>query len=104
MIPLTEAEERARVEAFIEGAARRIARYRLQTPAVLFLEMHRPLAGVASQATHFLAPLLAPFVGLAGLEDLALLLSKGEYVERLIERVEATVGEPGQEGAEDGAL
>ncbi len=104
MNALTEAEERARVEALIERAARSIARYGLQAPAVLFLEMHRPLAGIASQATSFFAPLLVPFLGMEQVEDMALLLSKGEYVDALIGRVEATVGRGKGGEPEDGAL
>ncbi len=103
MIEPTEGEQQARVDSLIERAAQRIARYRLQAPAVLFLEMHKPLAGIASQATHFLAPLLVPFLGTERIEDLALLLSKGEYVDRLIERVQAA-GQGRREEGEDGPL
>ena len=103
MIPLNQTEEQARVERLIERAAERIARYRLQSPAVLFLEMHRPLAGVASQLVHFASPFFAPFLGLERVEDLALLLSKGEYVDRLIDRIEGTQGQAHRE-TQDGAL
>ena len=104
MIPLSEAEEQARVDGLIESAAQRVARYRLQGPAVLFLEMHKPLAGIASQFVHFVSPFMAPFLGISRLEDLALLLSRRDYVDRLIDRLDATPQPPQREETGDGAL
>ena len=100
--PQTDDERRA--EAVIERLALRIAKYRLQAPAVLFLEMHRPIAWLGAQAIHFFAPLVVPFVGAEAPNDLALVLSDGERVRRLIDRIESTMGAPRSAGEEDGAL
>ena len=79
----------------LERIASRVAKYRLQTPAVLFLEMHKPLHGLAWHATHFVSPLLAPLLGFNRMEDLAWLFSSKENVERLIEKIEAAAAPAG---------
>jgi hypothetical protein len=78
---LTEEES----AALIEKAASEIARRGLQAPAILLLEMHRPLSFVTSHATVAFAPFLVPFLGFNAVNDYSRLFSKREHVERLIE-------------------
>jgi len=80
---LTEQQER-----FLESIARRIHAYGLETPAVLFLEMHKPLAFIGSQAFLVASPVFAPFIGMDRVEAFAELMSEPDHVERLIQRLE----------------
>ena len=82
-----EADAAAR-EAWIERLAQGVARRGLETPAMLFLEMHKPLCFFASQGLLFAMPLLGGFLGPREVERLARLLDSQENVDRLIGRIE----------------
>jgi hypothetical protein len=75
-------------DAFIERIANHVVRRRLEAPAVLFLEMHRPISFIASQGLFFCAPFLGLFVSPEGIERFARLLDTPQGVDRLIERIE----------------
>jgi len=68
--------------------ARKIVSRRLETPAILFLEMHKPLAFLASQSVLVASPVLVPIFGREGVERYSQLLSTQENVELLIRRIE----------------
>ena len=74
--------------ALIDACAQRIVEYGLETPAVFFLEMHKPLSFLGSQALLFASPCLAPFLGLQRTEDFAALLSDPDNVDLLLDRIE----------------
>lgn len=78
----------AQRDALIETCARRIVAYGLETPAVFFLEMHKPLSFLGSQALLFASPCLAPFLGLQRTEEFAGLLNDPHNVDRLLDRIE----------------
>ncbi|MFI5385847.1 MAG: hypothetical protein ACHQ50_06970 [Fimbriimonadales bacterium] len=82
--PLTE-EKR---DALLDRAAHEIRKRKLEIPAILFLEMHKPLAYVGSHAALAFSPFLVPFVGFDNLDNYSLLLSERANVERLIQRLE----------------
>ena len=82
---LTEAEE----EALIEKAALEIERRKLQAPALMFLESHKPLAFLTSQASITFAPFIAPFLGFDFVNNYSRLFAKRENVERLLQRIES---------------
>lgn len=82
--PLTEEEK----NEVIESLAKKIAGRRLEMPAVLFLEMHKPLSFVASQSLLVAMPLLAPLFGAQGIADLSKLLAERDSLEMLIRRIE----------------
>lgn len=75
-------------DALLERIARGIVQRGMSAPAVLFLEMNKPLTFVASQSLVVLTPFLAPFVGVENVYRYSRLLEKRENVERLIERIE----------------
>lgn len=74
-------EERALLDGLADGLARR----RLGTVAILFLDSAKPLGFVASQLLHAFHPIL----GGRSLERVARLLERRGAVELLIRRLEA---------------
>lgn len=82
--PLTDEQK----NEVIESLAKKIAGRRLETPAVLFLDMHKPLSFIASQSMLVAMPFLAPFFGAQGVADLSKLFSERDNVEALITRIE----------------
>jgi hypothetical protein len=82
---LTEQETEALL-AKLEAAVRK---RRMETPAVLFLEMNKPLARIAGNAAIVFLPFLAPFVGTENVHNYSRLLMDRENVEKLICRLEA---------------
>jgi hypothetical protein len=84
---LTEQETEALL-AKLEG---QIRKRKLETPAILFLEMHMPLCRVLGNAMIVFTPFLAPFVGIDNVHSYSRLLMERKNVENLISRLE---GEP----------
>lgn len=84
-------------DALIEKAANEIKKRKMQVPAILAIEMHRPLSYVAANAAVTMAPFLVPFLGFDSVNDYSRLLTKGENVDRLIAKLE----EPDREDSED---
>lgn len=72
----------------IERIARRVVAMRLETPAVLWLEMNKPLAFIASQALVVGTPLLGLVLNPEDLIAFGNLLRDRRGVERLIDRIE----------------
>src|SRR5213083_1089019 len=72
----------------IERIASAIVKRRMETPAILFLEMHKPLSFIASQGLVVASPLIAPLVGLDNVPMATKLIEKRENVELLIKRIE----------------
>ncbi len=84
-------------DAILERIAQGVVRRGMSAPAVLFLELNKPLAFVASQSLLVLTPFLAPFVGIENVHRVSRLLEKRENVERLVERIEQLEHERQQE-------
>jgi hypothetical protein len=81
-------------EVLIEKAASKIAQRKLETPAILALEMHKPVAYISSQAAIVFSPFLVPFLGFDNINNYSRLFAKKENVERLITRLETKRLEP----------
>lgn len=92
MLPDYEITEEER-DQVIEKWARKIVGKGLETPAILFLEMHKPLTFLASQGLLVGMPFLAPFLGVDVVHKYSKLLERRENVELLIRRVEELVSE-----------
>ena len=75
-------------DCMLDRVAREVVRRRLEVPAVLALEMHRPLTFLGSQALVVFTPMLAPAFGLENLQKLSKLLEDRENLDRLIDRIE----------------
>lgn len=84
-------------DAILERIAQGVVRRGMAVPAVLFLELNKPLSFVASQSLIVLTPFLAPFVGIENVHRYSRLLEKRDNVERLIERIEQLEHENRQE-------
>lgn len=75
-------------ERLLDKAACEIKRRKMEMPAVLFLEMHKPLSFLGSQAAVVFSPMLVPFLGFDTMNDYSRLLSNRENVEALLSRLE----------------
>ena len=84
--PSEPTEEQARI---IDGLCREIARRRLTTPALFYLEISRPLNYVGSQFLHFIRPILSVMLDTRSLELFASFLEKRGSVETLVARLES---------------
>jgi hypothetical protein len=78
-------EERDRI---IEKVAIGIVRRGMETPAILFLEMHKPVSFLASQSLVVISPFTAPFIGMENVQIASKLMEDRENIERLIRRIE----------------
>jgi len=81
---LTEEE----TETLLQKAANEIARRKLQAPAILFLEMNKPLANVGASMSLVFAPFVVPFLGYDFVNDYSRLFSSRENIERLLIKIE----------------
>lgn len=75
-------------EALIEKVAQEICRRKLQTPAILMLEMNKPILPMAAHASVVFAPFAIPFVGFDNFNDYSRLVAKRDNVERLLLKIE----------------
>lgn len=75
-------------ERLVDKAASELKKRRLEAPAILMLESHRPLANIGSQAAIVFGPFLIPFLGFDVVNDYSRLFTKQENVERLLRKLE----------------
>lgn len=92
---LTEEE----VDGLIERATAEVSKRGMTVPAVLYLELHKPVANVAAHAALAFAPFLVPLFGFDAINDYSRLLTKRENVERLIKSIEEAATKPSKEDA-----
>ncbi len=83
-------------EQLLEKAAQVIVKRRMEVPAILLLEMHKPLANLIGHAVWVTMPVWALFFGVATTNELGALLSDPERIERLIQRIEELSVERGE--------
>jgi hypothetical protein len=79
-----------RGDALVERLSHLIGRWRLATPAVLFLEANKPLSFVGSQALLMLQPMTDLFMAHELTGDLAALFADRDRLETLITRLETS--------------
>ncbi len=85
------AEQRAAVDRL----CREIVRRQLTTPAVVFLEMSRPLGFLTAQAIHFFTPMIAALTDAQGYRHFAEFLEHPGAIGHFLERIESIGrGEP----------
>ena len=81
--PLSEADRE-----LLAQLALAIARRRMVTPAILFLESLKPLSYVGSQAMVFLRPFLTPLLNTECYERLTQILERREGLDALVQAIE----------------
>jgi hypothetical protein len=82
--PLTETE----VSEIVDEVANIVVSRRLETPAILFLEMQKPLSYVASQGAVLAAPILGQLLGIQRMARYARFMNDRGNIDRLIARVD----------------
>lgn len=82
------------IEQLLDRAEEEIRKRKLETAAVLYLESHKPLAFVGSQAALIFSPFLVPFFGFDFMNKYSQLLSKRENIEKLLNRLESSRSRP----------
>ena len=75
-------------EALLSTLEKEIRKRKLEVPAIMFFEMHKPLANIAGHFALATSPFLVPIIGYKNVNDYSRLLSKRENVEKLIVRLE----------------
>ncbi len=75
-------------EALINRLAKETAGRGLETPTIFFLEMHRPVAFLASQGMIVLGPMLGPLLGIERMQAVSRLLREPGVVDEIIARIE----------------
>ncbi len=75
-------------DKLIDELAQKIVDRRMETPAIMFLEMHKPVTFLASQSMLVASPFLVPLFGAEGVQRYSRLFSSVDNVELLIERIE----------------
>lgn len=89
--------------AVVDRVAKEITRRRLTTPALLFVEMSRPLNYVTAQAMHFFQPIASIVLDTSGYTCFAEFLEHRGSVDFLCRRIEFfeaeyEKGEKGRQG------
>ncbi len=82
--PLTD-ENRMKI---VERVAKEIKKRHLETPAILFLEMHKPLANIVGHAAVAFSPFMMPFLGFKTVDEYSQFFSDRQNVELLIQEID----------------
>lgn len=75
-------------EEMLEAMASKIKRRHLEVPAILALEMHKPLARILGNATVVFSPFLVPFLGFDSVNKYSQFFSERENWDKLIQVLE----------------
>jgi hypothetical protein len=75
-------------DQLIELLAQKVHKKGLHTPAILFLEMHKPFSFLTGQTLILSSGFLVPLFGVGNIQHYAKLLEARENVERIICRIE----------------
>lgn len=70
----------------------------MQTPAVMMLELSKPLAPVAAHMSVATAPFVIPFMGFDSFNDYSRLFAKRANIERLLLKIEEISNSPSEKG------
>ena len=82
--PLPDAER----DELIEALAQKVDKRGLHTPAILLLEMHKPIAFIAGQSLVLGSGFLGPLFGPKNVQKYSKLLEDRANIERLVQRIE----------------
>ena len=77
-----------RRDELVDKLAEKVIQRGMQTPAILMLEMHKPLSFLAGQSLLLGSGFLAPLFGPQNVQQYAKLLESRDNIELLIQRIE----------------
>lgn len=80
--------DRARRDQMIDQCAQALRRWRMVTPALMFLESHRPLSFIASQLMLVAEPAMSLIMPVDGPRELSRLLEDPEGISLLVDALE----------------
>ena len=83
-----DAEPTERLAEIVDTVAKAVVRRNMTTPALMALEMGRPLNFVASQAIHFFRPIISVVLDGPSIKEFATFLEQRGSVEYLCRRLE----------------
>ena len=86
--PTGPVEPSEQQRALIDQLCREIARRHLTTPAIVYLEISRPLGFVTAQAIHFFSPIINLLTDRQGHREFAEFLEHRGAIDYLLERLE----------------
>ena len=84
----------SRRQQLIDRFARRVGELGLTAPAILFLELHKPLSFLGAQVLFAAQPFLGLAFDEAELRDFATIIEDRAGVEQVIDRLESIKAEP----------
>ena len=84
------------ITSAIESIARRVVKRRLETPAILLLELHRPVSFLAGQALVVGAPFLGPIFGLDAVGQFGAIFNDRSNLDKLIQRIDELAASRGE--------
>ncbi len=87
--------------AIADRICREVVRRRMATPALMFLEMCRPLNYLGSQAMHFFGPIATVLVDKEGYCTFAAFLERRGSMDYLCHKIEAFEAETNRSGEQD---
>jgi len=99
--PPGPAEPTEAQRAVVDGVCRKVVERGMTTPALLVLEMSRPLNYVGAQSLHFFAPIVSALTDARGHRHFAEFLERRGSVEYLCRRIEQLARDGRPAGAED---
>jgi len=82
--PLTEDQWRV-----LKQVVQEVQRRNLVTPAIMYLEMSRPLANLSAQMMHYFEPLVSTFLDVQDYQVFAGILERRDAAELLIKQMES---------------
>lgn len=86
--PPGPAEPNDKQRVAVERVCHEIVRRHLTTPALMFLEMSRPLNYVGAQALHFFSPFISAVTDAEGHKHFASFLEQRGAIEYICRRIE----------------
>jgi hypothetical protein len=89
-------------EEILDKVAVRIVNYGMAVPAILFLEVHRPLNVLGSSVMIILQPFVHSILDYQDFGRLAVILEKRENIGKLIDRIEVHANEPKKQEVKTG--
>jgi hypothetical protein len=77
-----------RRDELIEWVAKQVVKRGLSTPAIVFVEMSRPVSFLGSQAVHFFAPFINVAINSQLSSEIATVMEDRKNIDRLVDRIE----------------